>query len=72
MVKPALAANGNIKFDKDNGESGEQRVIEFDNAFCIAYTEGYEKSGQDAHYEEVTLSCRTIKIGTIEYTKDWA
>lgn len=72
MVKPAMAADGTIKFDKDNGESGEQRVITFKNAFCVGYTEGYEKSGTDAHYEEVVLSCRTIQIGTIEYTHDWA
>lgn len=72
MVQRALKANGSVKFEKDTGEAGDQRVISFENAICVGYTEGFEKGGKEAHYEEVVLSCELIKIGTAEYKSDWA
>lgn len=69
MVHPDLAMNGFIEFHETKTGS-LMKKIEFTDAFCVNFIEMWEDNV--GHYEEITLSCREIKNGPVNFTNDWA
>ena len=69
MISPNLAKSGAIEFNET--KSGNlMKKVEFTDGYCINFVEMWEdKLG---HYEEIVLSCREIKNGSVTYTNDWA
>jgi hypothetical protein len=69
MIAPNMAKNGAIEFNET--KSGNlMKKVEFTDGYCINFVEMWEdKMG---HYEEIVLSCREIKNGSVTYTNDWA
>lgn len=69
MIAPNLAKDGCVEFNET--KSGNlMKKIEFTDAYCVDFVEYWEdKAG---HWEEVVLSCREIKVGSVSYTNEWA
>jgi len=73
MTDKMKAVNGKIVFyDTTNGVL--MKSIDFTDAYCVGYTETWEdatKPGEDlSHIEEITISCREIKISGMELFKN--
>lgn len=74
MVQQAMPKNGSIDFLKTT-DNTKMKSIEFADAYCVDYREYWEDKvgdGSNAHYEEIVISCREIKNGTVVYTNEWA
>lgn len=69
MISPNLAKSGWVEFNET--KSGNlMKKIEFTDAYCVDFVEYWEdKAG---HWEEIVLSCREIKVGSVNYTNEWA
>ena len=68
MTDKKKAVDGSIEF-KDTTTDNLMKKINFRDAYCVAYTEHWEDSISNvllAHYEDITISCREIKIGEME------
>lgn len=73
MLKRSLNKNGKISFlSTQKGGDANAKTIEFTDAFCIDYTEHYEENNKEAQYEEIVITCRTIKNSSSEYVNAWA
>ena len=69
MTSPNLAKNGSIVFNET--KSGNlMKTLEFTDGYCIDYLEYWED--MVGHYEEITISCREIKVGPVSYHNKWA
>jgi len=69
MTSPNLAKNGSIVFNET--KSGNlMKTLEFADGYCIDYLEYWED--MVGHYEEITISCREIKVGPVSYHNKWA
>lgn len=74
MIQQAMPKNGSIEF-LDTKTNGKMKTIEFTDAYCVDFREYWEDKvtdGGNSHYEEVVISCREIKNGSVTYTNDWA
>jgi hypothetical protein len=68
MTDKKKAVEGKIEF-KDTTSGNLMKTINFKDAYCVSYTEHWEDSIVNillAHYEDITISCREIKIGEME------
>jgi len=74
MTDKKLALNGNIVF-KNTTNDKVMKTIKFQDAYCVNYLESWEdttRSGDLAHYEEITISCRKISNGgDVEFSNTW-
>ena len=69
MLERNLPKNGKITFlETKTGKN--MKVIEFTNGYCVGYEEKWED--KQGHTEEIMISCKSIKIGSVEYQNDWA
>jgi len=68
MTDIKKAISGEIIFY--NTTSGiMMKTIEFTDAYCVSYTEHWEDSISNvilAHYEDIVISCREIKLGGMD------
>lgn len=72
MLKRSLNKSGKISFlSTQKGGDGNAKTIEFTDAFCIDYTEHYEEDNKQAQYEEIVITCRSIKNNSSEYVNTW-
>ena len=74
MLQKSMKKNGKISFE-NTAEEQNMKEVEFTGAYCVNYTEHWEDretSGGLGHYEEITITCKTIKVGSVEYANDWA
>jgi hypothetical protein len=71
--------NGSIVFMDPKNNTKKMKSIDFENAYCIEFTEHWEEktanqeigSSQDvAHYEQIILSCEKITRGLAAYQND--
>jgi hypothetical protein len=71
--------NGSIEFMDPKDNTKKMKSIDFENAYCIEFTEHWEEktanqdgsTSQDvAHYEQITLSCEKITRGLASYQNE--
>ena len=69
MIERNLPKNGQIDFlETKTGKA--MKSIKFTNGYCVDFDEKWEdKMG---HYEEITISCKAIEVGSVKYENDWA
>ena len=69
MIERNLPKNGQIDFlETKTGKA--MKSIKFTNGYCVDFDEKWEdKMG---HFEEITISCKAIEVGSVKYENDWA
>ena len=69
MTERNLGKNGKIEFlETKTGKA--MKTIEFTNGYCVNFEEKWEdKLG---HFEEITITCKEIAIGSVKYENEWA
>ena len=69
MIERNLPKNGQIDFlETKTGKA--MKSIKFSNGYCVDFDEKWEdKMG---HFEEITISCKAIEVGSVKYENDWA
>ncbi len=68
MVSPHLAKKGSLEFQKTT-DGSTMKTIEFEDGHCIDFIEHWE--AQVGHWEEITISCRKITLGPVNYELAW-
>ena len=76
MVNKSLAKSGSIEFMNSSDADKKMKSVEFKDAYCVDFIEHWEdtQSGGStalAHWEEITLSCKSITNGAVTYENDW-
>jgi len=69
MIERNLPKNGQIDFlETKTGKA--MKSIKFTNGYCVDFDEKWEdKMG---HFEEITISCKAIEVGSVKYENEWA
>ena len=69
MVERNLAKDGTIEFlETKTGKA--MKTIKFTNGYCVNFEEKWEdKMG---HFEEITITCQNIEIGSVKFENEWA
>ena len=68
MTSPNLAKKGSVEFNKTT-DGSKMKQIDFEDAYCVDFTEHWED--KEGHWEEITLSCRKIALGPVNYELPW-
>ena len=69
MTERNLPKNGKIEFlETKTGKA--MKTIEFTNGYCVEFEEKWEdKMG---HFEQITITCKEIAIGSVKFENEWA
>ena len=69
MVERNLGKDGSIEFlETKTGKA--MKTIEFKTSYCVNFEEKWEdKLG---HFEEITITCKELAIGSVKYENEWA
>ena len=69
MTERNLPKNGKIEFlETKTGKA--MKTIEFTNGYRVEFEEKWEdKMG---HFEEITITCKDISIGSVKFENEWA
>ena len=69
MIERNLPKNGQIDFlETKTGKA--MKSIKFTNGYGVDFDEKWED--KQGHYEEITISCKAIEVGSVKYENDWA
>jgi hypothetical protein len=67
--------NGSIEFMDSRDHSKKMKAIEFENAYCVDFTEHWEDKSDNsqelAHYETIKISCQKIINQSVAYENPW-
>jgi len=69
MTTQNLAKNGSVIFNETK-TGNLMKTVEFTDGYCVDFVEYWED--RVGHYEEITISCREIKVGPVSYHNKWA
>lgn len=69
MLEPDTARNVKLTF-LNTTTGSTMKTIEGIQSYCINYTEKWED--KQMHFEEIELSCMTLKNGPVEFNNKWA
>ena len=62
--------DGSITWTKVDAD-GTLKVLSFEHAFVVAYSESFSTGGGDAMYCSFSVSAETLKIGNAELVNEW-
>lgn len=68
MLDPYKALNIKVKF-LNTIDGSAKKTLEGTECYCVHYTEKWED--KQMHYEEITVICRVLKNGNVEYNNPW-
>ena len=69
MIERNLPKNGTITFNETKTGKA-MKSIKFTNGYCVNFEEKWEdKMG---HFEEITITCKQIEIGSVKFENEWA
>ena len=69
MTERNLPKNGSIEFlETKTGKA--MKTIKFTNGYCVDFEEKWED--KVGHYEEITITCKNIEVGSIKFENEWA
>jgi hypothetical protein len=74
MLDQSMKKDGKITFMQSIDVKSKLKDIEFYEAYCVDYKEEWAdavKDGGVAHTETITISCKGIKNGTLEFKNEW-
>ena len=67
---------GSIEFMDPKDNKKKMKSVDFENAYCIEFSEHWEDKGDNAeelaHYEVIIISCQKITNGSVAYENEWA
>ncbi|MBE6246788.1 MAG: hypothetical protein E7110_05580 [Bacteroidales bacterium] len=69
MCNTYLSKNGFISIANDQGS--EIKKVCFKEAYMIEYAETYDKKDELQQYEEFTITCKEIQVGSAHYDNGW-
>ena len=46
------------------------KTIKFENGYCVDFEEKWED--KVGHYEEITITCKNIEVGSVKFENEWA
>jgi hypothetical protein len=75
MISKSLAKDGKIEFMNSADAEKKMKDLEFKGAYCVDFTEHWEDTQGStalAHWEEITISCKSIVNQAVTYENDWA
>ena len=70
MCSPTMMKKGKISFSKRDS-AAQLRALEFENAYCIGYSETGSSHGGDALTANFTISAEKITIGAASHKNPW-
>lgn len=70
MVHPVKTLNGSINLYEADNET-KLKEIQFENGYCIEYTEVFEQSGVENLVTKLTISAEKLSIGNIDLDNQW-
>jgi hypothetical protein len=70
MVHPVKTLNGSINLYEADNET-KLKEIQFENGYCIEYTEIFEQSTSENLVIKFTISAEKISIGNIDLDNQW-
>ena len=69
MTERNLPKNGSIEFlETKTGKA--MKTIKFENGYCVDFEEKWED--KVGHYEEITITCKNIEVGSVKFENEWA
>ena len=64
-----LPKNGSIEFlETKTGKA--MKTIKFENGYCVDFEEKWED--KVGHFEEITITCKNIEVGSVKFENEWA
>lgn len=70
MVHPVKTLNGSINLYEADNET-KLKEIQFENGYCIEYTEIFEQSTSENLVTKLTISAEKLSIGNIDLDNQW-
>lgn len=70
MVSSYVRKSGTVTFFKTN-EEAEMKVLEFEDAYLVGYSEEFGSSGNSGMTESLTISAKKIVMGGAEHENNW-
>ena len=46
------------------------KTIKFENGYCVDFEEKWED--KVGHFEEITITCKNIEVGSVKFENEWA
>jgi len=77
MTSKTMAKKGSITFMTSKDIDKKMKSVEFEDAYCVDFNEHWEDVPEGkldvpvSHWEEITISCRKIVNGPINYENEW-
>ena len=69
MTERNLPKNGSIEFlETKTGKA--MKTIKFENGYCVDFEEKWED--KVGHFEEITITCKNIEVGSVKFENEWA
>ena len=59
-----------MKIDGYKDREVIMKTIKFENGYCVDFEEKWED--KVGHYEEITITCKNIEVGSIKFENEWA
>ncbi|WP_143310236.1 type VI secretion system tube protein TssD [Chitinophaga vietnamensis] len=70
MVSPDEKRDGSIVFKRRDHDSS-LRTVNFTEGVCIQFHESYNHNGSSPMVTHIIISAKELKIGNVEYKKNW-
>jgi len=75
MTSKTMAKDGEIIFMQSADADKELKRIKFTQAYCVEFEEHWEDQTENtglAHWEKITISCKTMDVAGAAYENQWA
>ncbi len=70
MREPAMTKSGSVVFFK-NDAMAHQKVLEFENAFCLDLIERFISDNREPMKTTVVISAQSIKMNGVDFNNLW-
>ena len=71
MVNPTKRTTGKVRFYKTDEENAKLKDLEFNDAYCVEYSEKFTAYGSEPYTIGMTISAKKIKVGDAELDNLW-
>ena len=74
MCDKSLTKDGKIEFMNSSDAAKKMKDVEFKGAYCVDFKESWidtTKTGDLAHWELITITCKEIINQSVAYENEW-